>query len=136
MLVMAIVAVMAFGLYGPYWRVAPGVTPTAIRAVRVGMTHDEVARILGQPLQSRTWGLGGTVLDYARPHPLAPWSSRLWVYLRNGRVDTVQGERVPLIANKRGVYLLRTDRAEWASTEFEATFQPWWMWAKSSAVRW
>ena len=133
MLVIVIVAVMAFGLYGPYWRVAPGVTPAGIRAVRVGMTHDEVVRILGQPLQSRTWGPGGTVLDYARPHPLAPWSSRLWVYLLDGRVDTVQGERVPLIANKRGVYLLRSDRPQWTSTEFEATFQRWWRLTKSQS---
>jgi len=71
------------------------------------------------------------IVDYARPHPVAPWSSRLWVYFRDGRVDTVQGERVPLIADKRGVYLLRTDRPQWAADEFEATFRPWWSASKS-----
>ncbi len=57
------VVVLAIGLYGPYWRVASSVTPAAIRAIRVVMSQDEVTAILGQPLQARTWGPGGTILD-------------------------------------------------------------------------
>ena len=126
MLVVLGFLMLAIAIYGPYWRVASGVTPTAIRAIRVGMNQDEVTAILGQPLQIRSWGADGMILDYARPHLVAPWSSRLWVYFRDGRVDTVQAERVPLIADKRGVYLLRADRPQWAADEFEATFRPWW----------
>lgn len=123
-------AVLWIVVEGPYWRVAPGVTPAAIRAIRVGMSHDAVTAILGQPLQTRAWAPAEMLLLYARPHALAPWSSRLWIYLRGGRVDTIQGERIPLIADKRGVYLLQAERPPWATDEFEATFEPWWRWVQ------
>ncbi len=117
---------LTVSVVGPYWRVAPGVSAASIRSVRPGMTSEEVLETLGPPLRVRAWGEEGTILDYAEPHLLAPWSSRLWVYLRGDRVNTVQGEREPLLAFKRGVYIVRVDGLEWASAEFEATFQPWW----------
>lgn len=116
---------LAATLIGPYWRVAAGVSIESIRSVRPGMTSTEVVATLGPPLRVRAWGEDGVILDYAVPHLLAPWSSRLWVYLRGGRVDTVLGEREPLLAFKRGVYISRADGLEWASDEFETTFQPW-----------
>ena len=119
-------AALAATVIGPYWRVAPGVSPASIRSVRPGMTFPEVVATLGRPLRVRGWGEEGVILDYAEPHLLAPWSSRLWVYLRGDRVDTVQGEREPLLAFKRGVYVSRADGLEWASDEFETTFRPWW----------
>jgi len=123
--VLLVVGALAATVIGPYWRVAPRVNTASIRAVRPGMTSTEVVATLGPPLQVRAWGEEGVILDYAVPHLLAPWSSRLWVYLRGDRVDTVLGEREPLLAFKRGVYVSRADGLEWASDEFETTFQRW-----------
>jgi hypothetical protein len=119
-------ALVLAGTIGPYWGVAPGVTPAGIQAIDAGMRPEQVTVILGAPLQVREWGPDAIIFDYARPHLFAPWTSRLWVYFRGGRVDTVQGERVSLLGDKQGVYLLRPYLPRWASGDFDSTYRPWW----------
>jgi hypothetical protein len=118
------------GSYGPFSRLPPRVRPSAIRAVRAGMTEAEVRAILGPPVETRPWGDQGQLLYYARPHLLAPWSPRLWISLRDGRTVQVQGHVYPMIPEKRLVYPMgesvehETVRHE--TDEFEPTFRPWW----------
>jgi hypothetical protein len=73
------------------------VTRAAIRAVKPGMTKQEVEAILGAPLQDRAWGNTGTILTYARSHPFVFWSAAFWIYLEDGHVQTVSAQRVPLL---------------------------------------
>lgn len=91
----------------------------------------EVEAILGTPLQDRAWGSTGTILAYARSHPVAFWSSVVWIHLEDSHVQTVSAQRVPLLGRTRTVY--HTGAGElppygklpaFETDEFEATFGP------------
>ncbi len=104
---------------------APGVTRDGIRAVRLGMTREEVEAILGPPMSSeRTpYRERGVTLTYSRPVPFARWYPMLWVHLREGRVISVYAKRYILWGiDDIGVYGLGAE-GRWEGTEFQATFQ-------------
>jgi hypothetical protein len=100
---------------------APGVNPTSIRSVKIGMTERQVTAILGQPLRMRDWGDRGVLHDYAIPGE-AFSSPGLWIYFDKGAVQNVQGERHHLIREDQTVYEARPDMLTFESVDFEQTF--------------
>ncbi len=104
---------------------APGVTRDGIRAVRIGMTREEVEAILGPPMSSeRTpYRERGVTLTYSRPMSFARWYPMLWIHLLEGRVISVYAKRYILWGmDDIGVYGLGAE-GRWEAREFEATFQ-------------
>jgi hypothetical protein len=66
---------------------APGVSCSSIRSIRLGMTDAEVVSILGEPIAREPgYPAGVTTLVYSRPVRGARWYPMVWVHLRNGRV--------------------------------------------------
>jgi hypothetical protein len=104
---------------------APGVTRDGIRAVRAGMTREEIEAILGPPVSAAPTGYyheGGVTLTYARPVPFARWYPMLWVHLHEGRVISVYAKRyIAWGMDDLGVYV-RDGAQRWERAEFEATF--------------
>jgi len=105
-------------------QVATTLNSASIRAIKIGMTEQQVRATLGEPLQIRPWGPRGVIYDYAIPGPFAPWSSALWIQFKDGAVTTVHARRSPLMADDYAVYELRSDRDyAFEHTDFERTFR-------------
>jgi hypothetical protein len=129
---------------------APGVTRSGIRSVRVEMTETEVEEILGAPAargdprpiicgptserlrryelikdpNPGCWREGPlssvTLIYFARPKLPGPYPM-LWVYLRDGRVTGVHANKHNLVGS-HGVYWTTRDGGHVEMPEFEATF--------------
>lgn len=102
-------------------QMASRVDPTSIRSIRIGMTEQQVAGILGQPLRIRPWGDAAVVYDYAIPG-WASSSPGLWIYFEKGAVQSVQGKRHRIFGEDHAVYEARADRSTFESRDFESTF--------------
>ena len=114
-----VIAMTFLGCSSP--RVAPGISPNAIRSIKVGMTEGQVKAILGQPLRIRPWGSDAVVYDYAIPG-WALSSPSLWVFFDKGSVQTVQANRHRLVGDDQAVNEAHADRPTFESTAFESTF--------------
>lgn len=103
---------------------APGVTRTGIRSVQLGMTEEEVVKVLGKSLGARLNEIRGVkTLEYSRPVRRAWWYPMLWVHLKGGRVNEVYAKRyVWWGIDHEGAYGL-SDDGRWEARVFEATFR-------------
>jgi hypothetical protein len=87
---------------------AAGVTPDAIRAVRLDMTEHELYDAIGLPLsrEDEPGPVRRSVLEYTRRVLGARWYPMLWVQLEEGRVVSVYGKRyVRWGTDDMGVYM-------------------------------
>lgn len=105
-------------------RLAEGVTVEAIRAVKNGMTEEEVVVILGYPVE-RAPSVNypdAIMLTYSKPAYFANWYPMLWVHLRNGKVFEVYAKRyINWGTDDVGIYGTGNDR-QWETDLFEQTF--------------
>jgi hypothetical protein len=101
---------------------APGVTRAGIRGVQLGMTEEEVVKILGQPLAAKLNEIRGVkTLEYTRPVRTAWWYPMLWVHLKG--VNEVYAKRyVWWGIDHEGAYGL-SDAGRWEVRTFEVTFR-------------
>jgi hypothetical protein len=106
--------------------IGPAITVENIRAIRIGMSRQDVERFLGVPLHveadnaTRTTTERVDTLVYFRrlPPPLA--YPMLWVHLRDGKVAEVYAKRHGLF-DSWGVYG-RSAARQWETAEFLSTF--------------
>ena len=104
-----VVVTVLSGACSTQGNVPDGVTVESIRAVRLGMSRQEVERTLGPAMQveernPQFYGNGRQTLVYFRGLPLWWRYPRLWVHLRDGHVEEVYAKR-----NDEAVYVLNAD---------------------------
>ena len=104
-------------------RLAEGVTVEAIRAVKNGMTEEEVVAILGVPFERAPSvnHLDTITLTYSKPAYFAQWYPMLWVHLRNDRVFEVYAKRyIVWGSDDVGIYGAGIE-PQWETALFEQT---------------
>jgi hypothetical protein len=121
MTVSVLLVILAASACGGAPRIAPGMTPTAIRSVKMGMTQQQVIAILGPPLRVRPWGHNSVIFDYAVPG-WATSSPGLWVHVENETVSTVQAKQYHLIRDDEAVYELSRGHPVFETPAFEPLF--------------
>jgi len=105
---------------------APLVTRDGIRAIKVGMTREEVEAILGTPItfskeyadsDSDRWHL----MTYSRTAFGGMWYPMLWVHLEDGRVSSVYAKAYASDMSERGLYC-HSESENWETPEFQRMF--------------
>jgi hypothetical protein len=104
-----VVVTVLSGACSTQGNVPDGVTVESIRAVRLGMSRQEVERILGLALQIEDrnppfYGNGRQTFVYFRGLTLLWRYPKLWVHLRDGHVEEVYAKQ-----NDEAVYVLNAD---------------------------
>jgi hypothetical protein len=96
------------------------VGPSAIRQIRLGMSEQEVEKILGRPIRVRPWGSDAAVHDYG----VKGWGQGIafWIHFGRGVVELVHVEQYHAIRDHHALYELQAGRPAFESADFTAAF--------------
>ncbi len=79
-------------MFSPPTVYAPGYDEAKFRTIHEGMTVDQVAAIVGEPLEKQTWPDGRLLLKYSDQYTHTSDFVRRWVYFSGGTVQTVYND--------------------------------------------
>jgi hypothetical protein len=80
-------------MFSPPTVYAPGYDEAKFRTIHEGMTADQVASIMGQPLEKQTWPDGQLVWKYSDQFTYLSDFDRRWVHFSGGTVQRVDSFR-------------------------------------------